>query len=186
VVLLARYPLLTFSAGVLPRTEKYIFAVERALAKVHNLTISGLKSGAGRQHRDPAPLDYYRGTETILVVDDEESLRTVVSDLLTQLGYRVLSATSGSEAVTMAAEYSGKIDLLLTDVVMDPISGPELAEELARTRPKMKVVFISGYATPALAPDGNLKPGTILVNKPFTMKILSAKLREVLESRTSV
>jgi len=131
-------------------------------------------------------LDYYRGTETILVVDDEESLRTVVSDLLTQLGYRVLSATSGPEALALAAQHSGKIDLLLTDVVMDPISGPELAETLARTRPGMKVVFISGYATTTLAPDGNLKPGTILVNKPFTMKILSAKLREVLESRTSV
>jgi CheY-like chemotaxis protein len=166
--------------------RKIFFAVERDLAKVHNFTISGLKSGAGRQDRDPAPLDYYRGTETIFVVDDEESLRTVVSDLLTQLGYRVLSATSGAEALTMAAEYSGKIDLLLTDVVMDPISGPELAETLARSRPEMKVVFISGYATTTLAPDGNLKPGTILVNKPFTMKILSAKLREVLGSRTSV
>ena len=131
-------------------------------------------------------MDYYRGTETILVVDDEESLRTVVSDLLTQLGYRVLSATSGPEALALAAQHAGKIDLLLTDVVMDPISGPELAETLARSRPEMKVVFISGYATTTLAPDGNLKPGTILVNKPFTMKILSAKLREVLESRTSV
>jgi DNA-binding NtrC family response regulator len=125
-------------------------------------------------------LDYHRGTETILVVDDEESLRTVVVDLLSQLGYNILSAPGGDEALALAGEYSGKIDLLLTDVVMEPIPGPVLAENLTRKRPGMKVVFISGYANNALAPDGVLKPGTVLVHKPFTMKILSAKLREVL------
>jgi DNA-binding NtrC family response regulator len=131
-------------------------------------------------------LDYYRGTETILVVDDEESLRSVIVDLLRQLGYQILSATSGHEALELAGEYPGKIDLLLTDVVMDPLPGPDLAEKLIHSRPEMKVIFISGYANPSLAPDGVLKPGTILVNKPFTMKILSAKLREVLESPAPV
>ena len=125
-------------------------------------------------------MDYHRGTETILVVDDEESLRSVIVDLLRQLGYQVLSATSGAEALQVAAAYPGKIDLLLTDVVMDPLAGPALAETLVRSRPEMKVIFISGYANASLAPDGVLKPGTVLVNKPFTMKILSAKLREVL------
>jgi DNA-binding NtrC family response regulator len=131
-------------------------------------------------------LDYHHGSETILVVDDEESLRTVIGDLLTQLGYRILSTSNGPDALALAADYPGKIDLLLTDVVMDPLSGPALAEALARSRPEMKVVFISGYATATLAPDGYLKPGTVLVNKPFTMKMLSAKLREVLESPAPV
>ena len=131
-------------------------------------------------------MEHSRGNETILVVDDEESLRTVVGDLLTHLGYNVLSTANGEDALALAAQYAGKIDLLLTDVVMQPISGPALAEALSRTRPEMKVVFISGYATAMLAPDGNLKPGTVLVNKPFTMKMLSAKLREVLESPASV
>ena len=126
-------------------------------------------------------MSYHRGTETILLVDDEESLRNVVVDLLGQLGYRMLSAASGAEALALAEEYPGKIDLLVTDVVMDPLPGPALAEKLARIRPEMKVIFISGYAD-SLAPDGVLKPGTVLVNKPFTIKILSAKLREVLES----
>jgi two-component system, cell cycle sensor histidine kinase and response regulator CckA len=125
-------------------------------------------------------LDYHRGTETILVVDDEDSLRTVVVDLLGQLGYHTLSAGSGHEALELAAQYPGRIDLLLSDVVMDPLPGPVLAEQLTVSRPEMKVVFISGYADSSLAPDGILKPGTILVNKPFTIKILSAKLREVL------
>lgn len=131
-------------------------------------------------------MEHSRGTETILVVDDEESLRTVVGDLLAHLGYNVLSTSNGDDALALAADYPGKIDLLLTDVVMEPISGPALADALSRTRPEMKVVFISGYATATLAPDGNLKPGTVLVNKPFTMKMLSAKLREVLESPASV
>ena len=121
-----------------------------------------------------------------MLVDDEESLRTVVVDLLTHLGYHILSASGGQEALAIAAKYCGKIDLLLTDVVMDPLNGPALAEALAQTRPDMKVIYISGYANPALAPDGILKPGTVLVNKPFTMKILSAKLREVLGSPARV
>ena len=126
-------------------------------------------------------MTYHRGTETILLVDDEDSLRIVVVDLLRQLGYQVLSAASGKEALALSEEHSGKIDLLVTDVIMDELPGPELAEILLAARPDMKVIFISGYAEGSLAPDGVLKPGTILVQKPFTIKILSAKLREVLD-----
>ena len=125
-------------------------------------------------------MEYDRGKETILVVDDEESLRTVIVDLLGHLGYCTLSAANGDDAVELAQGYPGKIDLLLTDVVMHPLPGPVLAEKLRRSRPEMKVIFISGYANASLAPDGILQPGTVLVHKPFTMKILSAKLREVL------
>lgn len=125
-------------------------------------------------------MDYCRGKETILVVDDEESLRTVVVDLLGHLGYCTLSAANAHDAMKVALDYPGKIDLLLTDVVMQPLTGPVLAEKLMRSRPEMKVVFISGFANASLAPDGVLKPGTVLVNKPFSMKVLSAKLREVL------
>ena len=121
-----------------------------------------------------------RGKETILVVDDEESLRTVIVDLLGHLGYCTLSAANGPEAMELAGKYPGKIDVLLTDVVMHPLPGPVLAEKLMLSRPEMKVIYISGYANASLAPDGILKPGTVLVHKPFTMKILSAKLREVL------
>ena len=125
-------------------------------------------------------MDYCRGKETILVVDDDESLRTVIVDLLGHLGYGTLSAASADDAMKVALDYPGRIDLLLTDVAMQPLTGPMLAEKLMRSRPEMKVVFISGYANASLAPDGVLKPGTVLVHKPFTMKVLSAKLREVL------
>lgn len=160
--------------------ENGTFAVETAGPQVHNLLVPGVDSG-----REVTPLDYRRGNETILVVDDEDSLRTVIGDLLTNLGYNILSTSNGPDALALAEEYPGKIDLLLTDVVMDPLSGPALAEALTHIRPEMKVVYISGYAA-TLAPDGTLKPGTVLVHKPFTMKMLSAKLREVLESPTPV
>jgi CheY-like chemotaxis protein len=113
-------------------------------------------------------LEHACDKETILVVDDEESLRNVIVDLLGHLGYCTLSAANGQDAMELARGYPGRIDLLLTDVVMHPLSGPVLAEKLMRSRPEMKVIFISGYA------------GASLVHKPFTMKILSAKLREVL------
>jgi CheY-like chemotaxis protein len=142
-------------------------------------------SNSASAETENTPLEQCRGTETILVVDDEDSLRTVVVDLLSHLGYHTLSAASGPEALELTRGYPGKIDLLLTDVVMHPLSGPDLAETLMRARPEMKVIFISGYAHPSLAPDGELKPGTVLVHKPFSMKILSARLREVLGKATS-
>jgi two-component system, cell cycle sensor histidine kinase and response regulator CckA len=127
-------------------------------------------------------LSYQRGTETILLVDDEEALRTVVVDLLSQLGYQMLSAASGEQALRVADEYAGKIDLLLTDVAMDGLPGPELAETLLKTRPGMKVIFISGFADGSFAWEGILRLGMVLMQKPFSIKVLSAKLREVLQA----
>jgi CheY-like chemotaxis protein len=158
-------------------TFQSLFLLKTACPRVHNLCILGLHSG-----KEVTLLDYHRGTETILLVDDEELLRTVIGDLLSQLGYNILSTSNGPDALALAADYPGKIDLLLTDVVMEPLSGPALADALTRSRPEMKVVFISGNATPTLSPDGTLKPGTVLMQKPFTVKLLSAKLREVLET----
>ena len=129
-------------------------------------------------------MTYYPGTETILLVDDEDALRHVIVDLLSQLGYRMLSASGGAEALALAQAHSGKIDVLVTDVRMDPLAGPALAEKLLSVRPEMKVIYMSGYAD-ALAPGGVLTPGTVLVNKPFTIKFLSAKVREVLGHPTS-
>ena len=163
-------------------TSDSLFGLKCPASTRHNLSINRPSIRTWPPDREVTPLEYCRGSETILLVDDEESLRTVVVDLLTHLGYHILSAASGEEALAVAAKYPGKIDLLLTDVVMHPLSGPDLAQTLAHSRPEMKVIFISGYANATLAPDGVLKPGTVLVNKPFTMKILSARLREVLGS----
>jgi len=122
-------------------------------------------------------LEQKLGTETILLVEDEEPLRHVFIDLLTQLGYRVLGAGSGKEALDMALKHSGSIDVLVTDVLMPDLPGPELAVALRDTRPDMKVIFVSGGVTS----EFKLAPGASLLMKPFTVKMLSAKLREILE-----
>ncbi|HXB21744.1 MAG TPA: response regulator [Candidatus Solibacter sp.] len=125
-------------------------------------------------------LEHRRGTETILLVEDEDSLRIVICDFLSQLGYTLLSAGSGEEALNLGQSYSGNIDLLLTDVFMPGISGPELAEKLLGARPGIKVMYVSGYADTdcTLEPQG--VQGNVLLQKPFTIKTLTVKLREVL------
>lgn len=122
-------------------------------------------------------MDYQRGTETILVVEDEELLRHIVVDMLGELGYRVLGAADGKEALSLAEKYDGKIDVLVTDVVLPEVSGPELAQSLRSSRPNLRVIYVSGGDL-----DEALATNALLLYKPFTIKMLSAKLREVLES----
>ena len=126
-------------------------------------------------------LEKLQGAETVLVVEDEEALRCVVVDLLTELGYCVLSAANGKEALTLV-QRSGVIDLLVTDVVMPEMTGPELAAKVLESRPNLKVIFVSGYADSRLAALESFKPETVLVHKPFSIKILTAKMRELLDA----
>ncbi len=115
-------------------------------------------------------------------MEDEEPLRKVVIELLTQIGYNVLSASNGKEAMDVAQTYPHRIHLLVTDVLMPEIAGPELAKSLCVARPDLRVIYISGYTHDSLAPEGVLDPGTVLVNKPFSVRVLSAKMREVLDT----
>ncbi len=133
-----------------------------------------------RNRKIAAPLDYSRGSETILLVEDEEPLRRLCAEFLEQLGYHMLAAANGKEALALVQAYPGKIDLLITDVLMPELPGPELAQALLAMRPDLKVIFISGYSDGSLAHDGVLKPGTVLVHKPFTIRALTATLRQVL------
>ena len=121
-------------------------------------------------------MDYQRGNETILLVEDEELLRHVVVDMLGQLGYRVLGATNGKEALAVAEEYDGNIDVLVTDVLLPELPGPQLARSLRTVRPNLRVIFVSGGTDV----DDTLAATDPLLHKPFTIKMLSAKLREVL------
>ncbi|HVH88154.1 MAG TPA: response regulator, partial [Terriglobales bacterium] len=126
-----------------------------------------------------------RGSETILLAEDAESLRELNLELLEALGYTVLEAAHGVEALDKAAEYHGSIHLLLTDVVMPGMSGKELAERLAISRPEVKVIYMSGYTDHTVIQHGILKPGTAFLQKPFTRETLARKLREVLGTPAS-
>jgi len=123
-----------------------------------------------------------RGSETVLLVEDEQEVRLLAHRLLSQQGYRVLEAANGVEALHVAQEHGGeKIHLLLTDVVMPQMGGKELADQLNIFRPDVKVLYTSGYTDDAIVHHGVLEPGTHFLQKPFSLKTLSHKVREVLD-----
>ena len=132
---------------------------------------------------NPERLDVH-GSETILLVEDAEPLRKLAQLFLKENGYRVVVAADGSEAQEVAAQISGPIDLLLTDVVMPGINGRVLAERLAPLHPAMKVLYMSGYTDSFIAGHGVLEPGTHLLRKPFTEEVLVRKVRDLLDGRT--
>lgn len=123
-------------------------------------------------------LDYSPGTETILLVEDEELLRHVVAEMLGDLGYRVLCATDGQQALKISQAHPGVVHLLITDVLMPDLDGVKLAESLRARRPTLKILFISGGEDS----DSVSSPGMARLQKPFTIRMLSQKVRELLSS----
>jgi CheY-like chemotaxis protein len=132
--------------------------------------------------RLPAIATAPTGSETILVVEDEEAIRGIAKRILREAGYTVLTAVSASEALLTSNAHQGSIDLLLTDVVMPLMGGRALADHLALDRAKLKVLYMSGYADDAIVHHGTLDPGTNFIAKPFRAVDLARKVREVLDS----
>ena len=128
----------------------------------------------------------FEGRETILLAEDETSLRTLTRNTLELFGYTVLEAKDGIEALNVSDRHSGGIDLLLTDVVMPGMDGRSLAHELTRRRPEVKVVFMSGYTGQTVGAQGPIDPGSAFLSKPFTRDALTRKIREVLDRRVPV
>ncbi len=126
-----------------------------------------------------------RGTETILLVEDQAELRAIVQEVLKSKGYEVLAAAEPGQAIQIAGGYSNFIHLLLTDVVMPTMSGIQLAENLAFSRPQMKVLYMSGYTDSAVVHRGVLEARTSFLQKPFTPTGLARKVREVLGPRNA-
>jgi len=132
------------------------------------------------QHEAAAPPR--RGTETVLLVEDEPSVREVAAHVLRDQGYRVLEAANGDEAFRLAQEYANQeIHLLLADVVLPQMGGRELADRLKALRPDIKVLFISGYTDNAIVHHGALEAGVAFLQKPFSPTALARKVREVLD-----
>ena len=120
------------------------------------------------------------GTETILLVEDEEAMRRATERILVGAGYTVLAASDGDEGLEVGARHSGEIHLLLTDVIMPHRGGNDLAQELVKSRPSIKVIFMSGYTDDAIVNHGVLDAGTNFIGKPFTEDALIRKVQEVL------
>jgi PAS domain S-box-containing protein len=123
-----------------------------------------------------------RGSESILLVEDEESVRELIAEALQAQGYNVLVAGNGQEALALAASANCRIDLMITDVVMPGMSGRELATRLVQSRSEMRVLYLSGYTEDAIVHHGVLDPGTAFLQKPFSLDALACKVREVLDS----
>jgi len=122
-----------------------------------------------------------RGTETILLVEDDDQVRKLTHAILAQSGYRVLEAAHGSDGLQIAQEHQGKIALLLTDVVMPRMSGKELAERLAPLRPETRVLYVSGYDAGSIAQYVVLESGVAFLQKPVRPEVLLGKIRELLD-----
>jgi two-component system, cell cycle sensor histidine kinase and response regulator CckA len=120
--------------------------------------------------------------ETILLVEDEPEVRSLVQRLLKMQGYTVVAAANADEALAIIRDFKGHIDLMVTDVVMPGMSGRQLAERLAKILPDLKVLFVSGYTDDAIVHHGILDPGTAFLQKPFTPQTLARKVREVIEA----
>jgi len=142
------------------------------------------------QSRNPiqalASLDLPRGTETILLVDDDPALREMAAILLRRLGYTVFVAANGIDALSLQQRHDiGQIDLLFTDVVMPEMSGQELSERVRALCPQIRILLSSGYSEEVIARQGALNDGLALLPKPFTPSALAHKLREVLDQPSS-
>jgi two-component system, cell cycle sensor histidine kinase and response regulator CckA len=127
--------------------------------------------------------ELFRGTETIFLVEDEESVRTLTRTLLEEAGYTVIEASNGIQALEAAGSYSRPIHLLLTDVVMPGMNGPTLADSMLVTHPKMKALCTSGYTSTFANFSGLVDRGVRLLQKPFSRDMLLRKVREVIDSQ---
>jgi PAS domain S-box-containing protein len=131
---------------------------------------------------DDSVVSNLRGSETVLVVEDEPSVRALAVRILRERGYTVIEASNGKEALRAAQEYAGKIDLVLTDVIMPEMNGKVLVSQIEAERPGIRTLFVSGYADNAIVHQGILEPNVAFLQKPFAGNALASKVREVLDA----
>ena len=122
-----------------------------------------------------------RGSETILLVEDDETVRQTAQEMLEMSGYRVIETSDTADSRRLAAQHRGPIHLLLTDVIMPGMSGPALAAQVASLRPGIRVLYMSGYTGDALGQRGMVEPDMAFLQKPFTPEALARKVRETLD-----
>ncbi len=167
--------------GVVKQSDGYIeLQSELGEGTTFKIYLPRVERGAAPETRKVLPAPLLAGHETILLVEDEDSLRNLTSGVLVSLGYTVLTASNGSRALETSQAHSGEIALLLTDVVMPNMNGPALAEQLTAERPNLKVLYMSGYTGQRFG-EGVLPDGSCFLAKPFSRENLAQKVREALE-----
>ena len=168
--------------GIVQQSGGHIWVYsEPGRGSTFKLYLPRVEDSAEPAAKTHAPAPTIRGTETILVAEDDRQVRDLAVAILKACGYLVLTLESGFDAERVCHEHQGGIDLLLTDVIMREMSGPELAQRLKKLRPLAKVLFMSGYTDAAIVHQGILDPGIEFLPKPFTPSSLAGKVRQVLD-----
>ncbi len=168
--------------GIVEQSEGYIWVTsEPGRGSCFKTFLPRIDQPAQAILKPVIELPAVRGTESILLVEDDRTVRDLARSILTNCGYSVLAPERVDEVESMCREYPGQVDLLLTDVVMPGISGRDLARQMTSLRPGMKVLYMSGYTDNAIVSKGLLDTGIWFLQKPFTPSTLAAKVREVLD-----
>jgi len=172
--------------GAVKQHNGFIYGYsEPANGTVFRLYFPVLVGSAGpREIPREEPL--HRGTETILLADDYDALRATTREMLESLGYEVISAKDGAEAIRLFQENVEKIDLVLLDVVLPLHSGPEVYSQISAIRPGTKVIFASGYSAENTLLNSALQKGSRILQKPFSLRSLSQAIRDALARKSSV
>src|SRR6266699_3123568 len=171
--------------GIVKQSGGFIWVYsERGVGTTFKMYLPRVDAAAEPASGRPAPAPVARGSETVLVAEDEAPVRAVARHALERYGYHVLEAASAEAALDVAQRYSGPIHLLLTDVIMPGMSGRDLAARLATLRPETRVIYMSGYTDDAITRHGVLEPGFVFVQKPFTPDALARTVRDVLDGTT--
>jgi CheY-like chemotaxis protein len=167
--------------GIVKQSEGHVLVHSKlGEGTTFNIYLPRVDDGSQTEAAAPIYPDMPRGTETILLVEDEEMVRTITQEILEELGYTVLVAANGAEALSLCEELDSRVDLVITDVVMPRMSGRELVDRLSSIWPKQKVLYMSGYTDDAVVRHGELQAGKNFIQKPFTPAALALKLRESL------
>jgi hypothetical protein len=168
--------------GIVKQSGGYIWVYsELGLGTTFKVYLPQVEAAATVDLPATAPQAAPRGSETVLVVEDEPALRAVARRVLQRQGYAVLEAADGGAALALVSAHQGPLDLLVTDVVMPGLSGRDLADRLTAARPDLRVLYVSGYSGDAIADHGILGPDLAYLEKPFSPDALAMKVREVLD-----
>jgi two-component system cell cycle sensor histidine kinase/response regulator CckA len=168
--------------GIVKQSEGNIWVYsELGRGATFKIYLPLVKSDSSPVEARPSDARPARGSETVLLVEDEDAVRTLTRRILEGFGYSILEARKGEAALELARRHSQPIHLLLTDVVMPDMGGPELAERMRRVRPDTKVLFMSGYTDDAVVRHGIIANGVHFLQKPFTPEALARKVRETLD-----